>query len=100
NAGTGTFLAQTIYTTDTNPSSVAVADVNSDNLPDIIVANYGSNNVGVLINAGSGTFLAQTTYSTDTNPYSAAVADVNSDSKLDIVVANYGSNDVGVLIQC
>ena len=32
---------------------------------DIIVANSGSNNVGVLFNIGDGTFLPQTTYTTD-----------------------------------
>ena len=81
------FLNQITYSTGTNPYSVAVVDVNSDNKPDIVVANYLSNNVGVLLNTGTGTFLNQTTYSTGTGPYSVAVVDVNSDNKPDIVVA-------------
>ena len=72
--------------------------MNSDNKPDIVVANYDSNNVGVLLNTGNGTFLSQTTYSTGTHPLSVAVVDVNSDNKPDIVVANSGSNNVGVLL--
>jgi hypothetical protein len=101
NAGSGTFLAQTTYSTGAGSDaySVAVADVNSDSKPDIVVANLGSNNVGVLLNAGSGTFLAQTTYSTGagSSPISVAAVDVNSDNKPDIIVVNLGSNNVGVL---
>jgi hypothetical protein len=93
-----TFLSQTTYSTGTDPISVAVVDVNSDNKSDIVVANQGSANVGVLLNAGIGTFLNQTTYSTGTNPASVAVVDVNSDNKRDIVVANHGSNNDGVLL--
>ncbi len=96
--GSSTFLAQTTYSTDFYPISVAVVDVNSDNKPDIVVANYGSDNVGVLLNAGNGTFNAQITYSTGSAPASVAVVDVNSDNKPDIVVANYGSDNVGVLL--
>ena len=39
NTGNGTFLSQTTYSTGTDPISVAVVDVNSDNKPDIVVAN-------------------------------------------------------------
>ncbi len=35
-----------------NPQSVAVADVNGDGKPDLVVANYGSNNVSVLLGNG------------------------------------------------
>jgi hypothetical protein len=100
NAGNGTFLNQTTYTTGTGSGlrSVAVADVNSDNKPDIVVPNNGLNNVGVLLNAGNGTFLNQTTYTTSAGPYSVAVADVNSDNKPDIVVVNSNANNVGVLL--
>ncbi len=100
NAGNGTFLNQTTYSTGAGSGlrSVAVADVNGDNKPDIVVPNNGLNNVGVLLNAGNGTFLNQTTYTTGSGPYSVAVADVNSDNKPDIVVANANSNNVGVLL--
>jgi hypothetical protein len=81
---------------------VAVVDVNSDNKPDIIVANYYNNNVGVLLNSGNGTFTAQTSYSTGVGsyPYAVAVVDVNSDNKPDIIVANHGNSNVGVLLHC
>src|SRR5206468_1762617 len=39
-----------------NPSSVAVADVNGDGKPDLVTANFGSNNVSVLLGNGSGGF--------------------------------------------
>jgi hypothetical protein len=79
---------------------VAVVDVNSDSKPDIIVANSGSNNVGVLLNVGNGTFTAQTVYLTGSAPYWLAVVDVNSDNKTDIIVTNSGNNTVGVLLAC
>ena len=94
------FLNQTTYSTGGGPWSVTVVDVNSDNKPDIVIANYGSNNVGVLLNRGNSTFNAQTTYSTGSGPRSVAIVDVNSDNKPDIVVANYGTNNVSVLFHC
>jgi hypothetical protein len=50
--GDGTFHAAAPYTVGTGASSVAVADLNSDGLLDVAVANIGSNNVSVLLNAG------------------------------------------------
>jgi hypothetical protein len=98
------FLNQTIYSSGggSSPRTVAVADVNGDNKPDLVVAEYSSNNVGVFLNAGNGTFLNQTTYSTGagSNPYWIAVADVNGDNKPDIVVTYYVSNNVGVFLHC
>ena len=78
--------------------SVAVVDVNSDNKPDIVVANQGSNSTGVLLNIGNGIFGPQAAYATDPAPYSAAVADVNGNNKPDIVVTNWSSSTVGVLL--
>jgi ankyrin repeat protein len=100
NTGNGTFTSQTTYSTGSGsvPYSVAVADVNGDNKPDIIVANSGLNSTSILLNIGNGTFIAEMTYSTDSSPYSVAAADVNGDTKIDIIVANHGSNNVSVLL--
>jgi hypothetical protein len=98
--GNGTFTAQTSYSTGggSTPVSVAVADLNQDNRLDIIVGNYLSGSVGVLLGYGNGSFGAQTIFSTSFNPYSVAVGDFNNDSHLDIVVANTGSSNVGLLL--
>ncbi|CAF2152787.1 unnamed protein product [Rotaria magnacalcarata] len=100
NTGTGTFSIQMTYSTGggSTPSSVAAADVNADGKVDIIVANYGASNVGVLINTGNGIFAAQVTYTAGPGPNCVAVVDVSGDGKVDIIVANYGANNVGVLI--
>ncbi|CAF4911856.1 unnamed protein product, partial [Rotaria socialis] len=57
-----TFTGKTTYSTGSKPRSLNAVDVNGDGKLDIIVANYGSNNVGVLLNIGNGSFAAQTTY--------------------------------------
>lgn len=104
NAGSGTFLNQTTYSTGTSssPRSVAVGDVNNDNKPDIVVTNIGLGVVGVFLNAGNGTFFNQTTYSTGTGSTSRLVVlvDVNNDNNLDILVSNQGASNAGVLLRC
>src|SRR5256885_667338 len=82
------------------PRSVAVADLNNDHHLDIVIANYGTNSIGILLGFGNGSFQDQTTYSTgyDSIPYSLAVADFNKDNQLDIAVANYGTDNIGILL--
>ncbi|CAF1520884.1 unnamed protein product, partial [Rotaria sordida] len=67
---------------------------------DLAIANYGTNNVGILLGASNGTFANQITFSTGPNshPYSLAVGHLNEDTMLDIAVTNYGNNSVGVLL--
>ena len=100
--GNGTFSNQTTFSTGSgsSPYWIAVGDFNNDNQLDIAVANYGSNNLGVLLGCVNGTFFSQLTYSTgnDSQPYSVAVGDFNNDSRLDIIVANYGTDNVGVFL--
>lgn len=102
NNGDGTFGAQVSYTVGTGaaPASVASSDVNADGKADIIVANSGVNNVGVLLNNGDGTFAAQTTYSTGSGstPIFVTTADVDGDNEMDIIVANSDGDNVGVLL--
>jgi hypothetical protein len=57
--------------------SVAVADINGDGNPDLLVANVNSSTVGALLGNGDGTFQPATTYGSGGHPLWVAVADVN-----------------------
>ncbi|MHB8678451.1 MAG: beta strand repeat-containing protein [Rudaea sp.] len=102
-ASTLSFAAQQSFATGTVPVFVAVADVNGDGKPDLIIANLTASTVSVLLNTtapGAATpgFATQQTFSTGVVPYSVAVADVNGDGKPDLIVANSSSSTVSVLL--
>jgi hypothetical protein len=84
------------------PGVVKLADMNGDGIPDLIVANTGSNNVLVYPGLGNGQFGPEVNggkgFAVGTNPVGVTVADVNGDGSPDLVVANEGSNDVSVLL--
>jgi hypothetical protein len=102
-ATTPSFAAATNFGVGSNPFSVAVADVNGDGRPDLLVANINSNNVSVLLNttapgATTPAFAAATNFGVGSSPTSVAVGDVNGDGRPDLLVANQGSNSVSVLL--
>ncbi|CAF3760649.1 unnamed protein product [Rotaria sordida] len=82
------------------PRSVAVGDFNNDHQMDIVVANSGTNTIGIFLSQGDETFTNQQIYSTgsDSRPYSLVVNDFNNDNYLDIAVANYGTNNIGIFL--
>jgi hypothetical protein len=95
------------------PDSIAIADVNGDGVPDLLVSTQsgnqgtvaGSSNVPGFANvilgskASPGTFLAGVPYSTTGfDPSSIAAADLTGTGSIDLVVANYGSGSVSVYL--
>src|SRR5262249_44352876 len=42
----------------TDPTFVTTADINGDGKPDLLTANYNSNNISVLLGNGDGSFTA------------------------------------------
>jgi Bacterial Ig-like domain (group 3)/FG-GAP-like repeat len=87
--GDGTFQTVVTYASGgSNAYSVAVADVNGDGKPDVLVANEGDTSVGVLLGNGDGTFRTAVNYASGGRAYSVAVTDVNGDGKPDLLVAN------------
>jgi hypothetical protein len=89
--GDGTFQPALNYPVGLAPDGVAVADVNGDGIPDIIVANQQSDSVSVLLGNGDGTFQPQQTYTVGVLPSAVAVADVNGDGIPDIITGNQGA---------
>src|SRR5579885_94872 len=88
NAATSTtFLPPAFYAAGSLPEAIAAGNFNSDMFPDLVVANYGSGNVSVLLNSGTGTFGGPINTPVGPQPRSIAVGDFNHDGKLDIAVA-------------
>src|ERR1700719_2585215 len=81
--GDGTFQTAVTYGTGGSsgpfwPVSITIADVNGDHKPDLVVANGGSNSIGVLLGNGDGTFQQAVAYgSGDFFPVSVGVADLH-----------------------
>src|SRR5208337_1818229 len=83
------------------PGAVALADLNGNGIPDLIVANSGSNNVLIYPGLGNGQFGPAVNgghgYFVGTNPVGITVASLTGGLP-DLVVADKGSNQVSILL--
>jgi hypothetical protein len=91
------------------PIYVALSDFNYDSILDIavvddgtdsiVIANYGTGNVGILLGYGNKTFKNMKKSSTGIGsaPSSVAIGHLNNDSHLDIVVSNSQTDNIAIL---
>ncbi len=71
------------------PGQVAVADLNGDAKPDVVMANYHISAVDVLMGNGDGTLQPAVSYFPGGQfPVAIAIADVNGDGKPDLIVVD------------
>jgi hypothetical protein len=88
------------YTTGWCPWRMAIADIEGDGKPDVVVTNEASNTMSVFRNtstSGNISLAGKTDFATGTVPYGIAIADLDGDEKPDLVAANYGSNTISLL---
>lgn len=97
-AAGGAFTLQTSFVTATPPfRTLAVGntswghafDVNHDGAPDLVVANFSSSNVSVLLSRGDGTFAPQATYDVGGAPNDVLAVDLRGNGVPDLVAANF-----------
>jgi hypothetical protein len=93
------FTAGTEFTTGINPTSVTVADLDGDSLPDVAVTN-SNNSISVLKNTSSanGISLApKIDYKTNYfQPGSITAADIDGDQAPELIVANYSGGNATI----
>lgn len=96
NSGNGRFRsAETLRTgSNTQPYSVAIADLNRDGDLDVITTNFQASSVSVFLGRGNGEFRDPTQFSVGQQgaaPASLVTGDFDGDRKPDIAVANFAS---------
>ena len=66
-------------------------------LTDLAVANYGSNDVSVLLGNGDGTFQNQVRYAAGFGPSALVAGDFTGDGRPGLLTVNSGSNDLTLI---
>jgi hypothetical protein len=85
--GSGKLGAPVTSPLDNGARLLAVADMNKDGRPDVVVAGFnGAPLLSVLINQGSGSFGAERDYALPNIPVSLVVGDFNGDGLMDVAV--------------
>ncbi|MGC2163812.1 MAG: FG-GAP-like repeat-containing protein [Silvibacterium sp.] len=91
--------AQGPYQVGKQPVAIVSADLNHDGIPDLIVANYSSGTVSVLLGkASGGGFEVAQTLQVGNGPSALAVADFNGDGVPDLAVANSTDNTLVIFL--
>jgi hypothetical protein len=90
--GNRIFQVPMTFTVGNEPRSVAIGDFNVDDHTDLVVGNYGSDTLSILLGYGNGSFEAQMMFSTGKLANSVAVSNSNSDNFMDLAVLNQGYN--------
>lgn len=99
--GSGKFPTMRTQYAGGDPVYLGIAQLNGPSnqwneiIPDIVVSNFSSNNIAILMGQGSGYFDAPKTMTMGSGPH-ARLADLNKDGKTDVLATNYGDNSLTV----
>jgi hypothetical protein len=95
---THSFHRRAGFTTGDLPVRIVAADLNGDNLDDLVVANDFNNSITIAFQTGSGTFTGVLTRAVGAGPSDIAFASLAGSQGPDIVVSDQVSGDFSVLL--
>ncbi|NOZ86534.1 MAG: VCBS repeat-containing protein [Deltaproteobacteria bacterium] len=100
--GDGTFEDAVLYDFGSFPVSVHAADLNSDNIDDLVVAEWGTGAIGIRLGNsinghGDGTFGSGNSFAVGSNPAAATVLDATGDQIPDIASADNVPDSISLL---
>ena len=96
-----TFGGPVMYDAGSVPIAVAIANFNGDAWPDVVAANFYSDNISVLLGTGGGAFANAVNYPAGDAPFAIAVADFNGDAHPDVLVSHaleFSVNKLAILL--
>jgi hypothetical protein len=95
-ASAGQFKRAVYYAAGSRPYQVVTAKLTNSGNVDLVVADYVTSQIVVLLGNGDGTFRKSTTFSIAV-PIALAVGDFNNDDKEDLAVVEYGGTGESVI---
>jgi hypothetical protein len=96
--GDGTFAEASLFKSGSQPSSVAIGDLNADAMKDLVVSNAGADTISVFMGLGGGALAARVDYPVGKLPGSVGIGDTNGDGHVDVAVTDTDADTVSVLL--
>ena len=94
----GGFRALPSVPAGSNPAAIAIADMNGDRHPDVVVANHETDYVTLLLGDGAGSFTPRALHlRSNPHPHAVAVGDFDDDGRPDIAVDSWGEDRITLL---
>jgi hypothetical protein len=93
-------FTQEVIPVGKGPGFIAIADVNHDGKPDLLVANEDDGTISVLLGDGEGHFRPApgSSFPCNPKPNDIAVADMTGNGNLDLVIANHQTPYITILL--